>query len=65
MFFDTPKGQALMESIASFLNQIATALEENNRLMAKALQSDYGETLLAQNASTVNAAKAALRLRII
>jgi len=47
-YFEMKKGQDAMESIASSLNKIAMALEENNRLLARMLQSEQNIKHLAK-----------------
>lgn len=48
-FFETVKGQNVMESIASSMERIASALEKNNQLIAKVLQSEYSEEFIKPN----------------
>lgn len=63
-FFASTEGQTAMENIASSLARIASALEEHNRLMAKALQTEGGKHLAAKSADIVSAATEEL-LRIV
>lgn len=55
-YFDTVKGSENIEIIARSLVRIANALEENNRLMEKALNAgESGKRIASQSSATKKA----------